>query len=238
MTASDISPPAAHYRSFREKNQMGKIVLVVVAVLLIAAGLACASPSGLNNIPTADFTPDGVLVLQSYCFAQSGERTDLYLGAKYGAGHGIEVGLDKRVAPDPDGPMQLQAKKTWAAGETTRLCLGVANVTDDTSDHPVFPYGVVSQKLTGAARFHAGYAPQRDNHQWFVGADYTLGQGTMLRSDLVRNTTQSQTLYSVGALAPTRFGAVEGWVSRLQDSSIGGSDATIYTLKLDWAIGH
>ena len=220
-----------------------RLTAPAVALAIVATVVSCtgvwSSPTGLNNIPTADYTPEHALVLQTYDFMQSGERTGIYLGVKYGLGHGIEVGVDKRLTPTPDGPTQLQAKKTWdLVGDSTRLCVGVSNVTDNPSDHPRHPYAVVTQKLSSNWRGHAGYAPERDNREWFVGTDYTLPCGTVLRGDAVHSTTQSATVYGLGALVPTRFGAVEGWVSRLSDGATGGSDATVYTLKLDWAVGH
>jgi hypothetical protein len=211
---------------------------VIAITALSSPGLLFASPSGLNNIPTADFTPDGVLVLQTYSFSQSGAKTTGFLGAKYGLGDGIEVGADGQLAASPTGPLTLQAKKTWPVEDARiKLCLGIANITADTGENPLYPYGVVGAKLCGQSRGHLGFAPQKGNHEWLLGYDYTLSGGTMLRTDVVRGISadNKHTLYSLGGLMPTKFGAVEGWVTRAINNSPGGSDATVYTLKLDYA---
>ena len=213
------------------------VLIIAFAVLLQTPALLLASPSGLNNIPTADFAPEKVLVLQAYGTDsnQSGAKTTGTAGFKYGLGDGWEVGADYGFAPTPTGPIFFQAKKTWPVEDTsTRFCLGLAGITDDVSHRPAYPYAVISQKLSPKWRGHGGYAPQKDNKQWFLGTDYTVGSGTMLRSDVVRGTTHSFTMYSLGALVPTGFGAVEGWVTRNHTNG-PGSDATLFTLKLDYA---
>ena len=213
-----------------------KVGFLVCVFALLTPVLLLASPSGLNNIPTADFAPQGTLVLQAYSSFQSDSKTSGTLGAKYGVGYGLEIGADWQGAASPTGPLTLQVKKTWPVADAdTRFCLGLANINTNTGDNPLYPYAVVSQKLAAKWRGHAGYAPQKDNKQWFLGTDYTLPCGTMLRSDYVHGTTNDFNLYSLGALVPTKFGAVEGWVSRNCPGGAGSSNATIYTLKLDYA---
>ena len=41
-------------------------IRATLAALLATAAVASATPTGLNNIPTADTTPQGVFVLQAF----------------------------------------------------------------------------------------------------------------------------------------------------------------------------
>jgi len=205
-------------------------------LLLLALTLpvvVLASPSGLNNIPTADTCPSGLLVLQAYSSSQSDAKTALMAGAKYGLRDYFEVGVDHQFAPEgATGPLQLQAKKAWWTRDLrTGFAAGLAGITDDWNEHPVYPYAVVSHRVGDRDRVHGGLAPQQDAFQWFAGYDYTLPCNTMLRTDLVRDTDNNVTKYSLGALVPTKFGALEGWVTR-RDAT---SNDTILTLKVDYA---
>jgi hypothetical protein len=228
-------PACAYDKELKLMRNAGIVAMVVAAVIVSCAGL-WASPSGINNIPTADITPLGKLVLQAYTHSDEGERTTATLGAKYGLPYDIEVGADKRLLPnDPDGPTTLSVKKAFALGLTgSRFAVGVANITDNTGDHPIYPYGVFSQPLAPRSRGHLGFAAQRDNNEVFVGYDFTLPRGTMLCADVVRGLSggDKHTLCSVGALMPAKFGAVEGWVTR---HTLSGADSgTSLTLKVDY----
>jgi hypothetical protein len=206
------------------------LALLVVALVPVAA---LASPSGLNNIPTADTCTPKVLVLQAYSNFGSDMKTSYTAGAKYGAAKGLEVGVDYQFAPDGStGPINLQVKQAWWPGDAqTGYCLGLAGITGDWGEHHVFPYGVVSHKFNTLDRGHIGFAPQQDAQQFFVGYDHQF-ESALLRADYVRNDDADSNMYSLGALVPTKWGAVEGWVSRVD----AASDNTVFTLKLDYAI--
>lgn len=206
-------------------------IWIVGLVALTWATGAFASPSGLNNIPTADTASAGVLVLQAYSNLSSGDKTTFTAGAKYGLMPNLEIGVDYGIAPD-SGPVVFQAKKAWWPGEgQTGYCLGIAGVTDNWSKHHPFPYGVISHKFTDLDRGHIGFAPQEDAQQFFVGYDHQFPQ-FLLRADYVRDTDASSNMYSIGGLFPTKWGAGEAWVTRVD----GDDDDTIFTLKLDYAI--
>jgi hypothetical protein len=210
---------------------LGITLLLVVCVPLVVY----ASPSGLNNIPTADTCSPGVLVLQGYSGSSQGEKTSLFVGAKAGPAKDWEIGLDYQAAPEgATGPLVFQVKKAWWLEDgNLGLAVGVAGVTTDWSEHKPFPYAVLTRKGTGADRYHVGFAPQADAKQWFIGYDHTLPCKTMLRFDLVRNTDADTTMVSAGALVPMDFGAVEGWVTRNDGNDC---DSTSLTLKVDYAI--
>jgi hypothetical protein len=210
------------------------VLLCVVAVLVPV--LVLASPSGLNNIPTADTCTPGVLVLQAYSNSQSDAKTSLTAGAKYGAAKGLEVGVDYGFAPEgATGPVVFQVKKAWwNENGDTGGAIGLAGISSSWSEHHPYPYGVISHKFTDVDRGHFGVAPQQDANQWFVGYDHTFPSpsSVMLRADMVQDTDNESTMYSLGALVPTKFGAVEGWVTRV---NADGDDSTSVTLKLDYA---
>ncbi len=74
---------------------------------------AHATPSGLNNIPTADTAPQGVLVLQMFSTVGGDNDSDFNLGFKTGVDFKplrFEVGADSHVYPGVGGPVVLQSK--------------------------------------------------------------------------------------------------------------------------------
>ena len=211
-----------------------KYLILMAAAAVLVPLVAFGSPSGLNNIPTADTCSPGVLVLQAYSNSGSEASTSFTAGAKYGVIKGIEVGADYQLTPDGStGPLNFQAKGAWWTPDgDTGLCLGLAGVTLDWGEHSVFPYGVISHKFTPLDRGHIGYAPQQDAKQFFLGYDHQFN-GALLRADFVRDTDNNKSMYSLGALVPSKWGAAEGWVTRATQA---GEDETLVTLKLDFAI--
>jgi hypothetical protein len=212
---------------------MKYLVLMAVAAVLVPL-VAFGSPSGLNNIPTADTCSPNVLVLQAYSNAGTEGDSSFSVGAKYGVIKGIEVGADYQLSPEGStGPLNLQVKGAWWTPDgNTGLCLGLAGITSDWGEHHPFPYGVVSHKFTPLDRGHIGYAPQQDAKQFFLGYDHQF-PGWLFRTDFVRDTDNSVSLYSAGALIPSKWGAAEGWVSRTDGNE---DDTTVFTLKLDFAL--
>ena len=211
---------------------MKYLSLMAVAAVLVPL-VAFASPSGLNNIPTADTCTPGILVMQAYSNTRSEGGASFSVGAKYGVVKGIEVGVDYQLAPEGStGPLNGQVKGAWWTEDgTTGLCLGLAGITNDWDEHHPFPYGVISHKFSPLDRGHIGYAPQKDAQQFFLGYDHQF-PGALLRTDFVRDTDNDVSMYSLGALVPTSWGAWEGWVSRVDTDE---DDDTVFTLKVDFA---
>lgn len=148
--------------------------------LLLAAlpQMALATPSGLNNIPTADTAPQGTLVLQTYSTVGGDARDDLNFGFKTGLEFKplrFEFGADSHVYPGLGGPVVVQAKVAYPLGDhLPTIAGGVANLafTDhqrDRSGQP-FGYGVLTEDL-GFLRVTAGCGVQDGDALPFVGLD-------------------------------------------------------------------
>ena len=100
---------------------------------LALTSIAFASPSGLNNIPTADTAPQGTFVLQAYSTVFGDADGDFNLGFKTGVdfkyAH-IELGFDSHIYPDRGGPVTVQGKLAVPLGERLpTLAIGAANAT-------------------------------------------------------------------------------------------------------------
>jgi hypothetical protein len=225
--------------------------------MFITAALACiglqravlATPSGLDNIPTADTPPDKVVVLQAYdTFGESAEH-NFSAGVKFGlrpwGNQGwaprFEGGLDGHLFPGDSGPAIFQGKVTLHPWEQApAVALGSANIALSASDRDrtgePFNYLVFSHDLN-LLRLHAGYAIQTHNNAGFFGVDTTfpvLSRDLTLRADAIQINDQSQWLTSVGMMYPlTRSLVLEAWTSIPVDGGVAN-----FTLKLDWVLGN
>ncbi len=151
--------------------------VAVFSALVTAAG---ATPSGLNNIPTADTVPQGTVVGQAFSTFGSG-TDDFWLSSKTGLDLGpldMEFGLTSRLIPDKSGPLTAHAKLALPFGEgLPSLAVGAANITFSGSDEDrageVFSYAVLSHDF-GWFRLHGGCALQDDDARPFFGIDKTF----------------------------------------------------------------
>jgi hypothetical protein len=132
----------------------------------------------LNNIPTADTTPQGTFVLQAYSTVFGSADGDFNLGFKSGVdfkyAH-IELGFDSHIYPDRGGPVTVQGKLAVPLGERLpTLAIGAANATfsDDDRDRAgdEFFYAVATQDF-GWFRLHGGCALQDGEALPFAGID-------------------------------------------------------------------
>jgi len=151
------------------------------AALLISASAALATPSGLDNINTADTVPQGTAVVQTYSTMGENRQQDFNLGFKTGIDAKIvqiEVGADSHIVPGAGGPVVAQAKVAYAFGQgLPTVALGAANIgfdqyqRDRTGD--VFGYAVASENF-GFFRLHGGCGYQQNDALPFVGIDKTF----------------------------------------------------------------
>lgn len=146
----------------------------VILALLGAAGMARATPTGLNNIPTADTVPHRTVAVQVIDTFGPGEH-DFWTGFKTGwdlPWVDLEWGLDSRLAPDPSGPLFFQTKAGIAPWEDGKLVVGVAGValTDHDRAGDPFTCSVLSQDF-GLARLHVGYGLQNNGNTVLLGID-------------------------------------------------------------------
>jgi hypothetical protein len=138
-----------------------------------------ATPSGLNNIPTADTTPQGTFVLQAYSTVLGEADNDFNIGFKTGIDFNkyvhLELGADSHLVPGHGGPVTANAKLAVPLGEhLPTLAGGVANITFRNVDRDragdEFFYGVATEDL-GWFRIHGGCASQDNVALPFYGID-------------------------------------------------------------------
>lgn len=211
------------------------------AMVMIGAtcsGPLLATPSGLNNIPTADTAGEGDYVFQAFSNFGERRRPDNNLGFKTGLGlfgEKFEVGLDGRISPDKGGPAVAQVKYARTLQEGTSLGIGIANIAfrgqdRDRAGNP-FKYGILTQKL-GNLRLHGGYGFQTDNDSALLGADYSLklsSRDLVIRSDVTEINDGDQFVGSLGFLLVINPSLVlESWASKPEDGS------TVGTLKFNF----
>jgi hypothetical protein len=202
--------------------------LLTALALAALAGSLSATPSGLNNIPTADVTPMGVFVLQPFTDFGNGRDADLTLGFKTGLelwGQKFELGAVSPLAPD-GGPVgahfKYQVPELWTGGH---IGLGVANVQFSESNRDrggdPFSYAVVSQELGAGWRAHAGYGFQTHNNSVLLGVDKTVklfNRDLVLRSDFIQIDDEDQWKGSFGFLyAIHKNFVLETWASQPLD---------------------
>lgn len=212
---------------------------IVLASLLLTAG-AFATPSGLNNIPTADTPPQGTVVIQAWSNFGNDHDTDFNMGFKTGFdvfGQKLEFGADSHLLPEKGGPVVLQFKYVqhlWKGGD---LALGIANLglTSESNDRAgdPFSYALISQDVAGLFRAHAGFGFQTDNNSVLLGLDKTvkfIERDLQLRTDFIQIQDQNQWLGSLGFLyALHKNVVVEAWASQPLDHG-----EAIYTAKLNF----
>jgi hypothetical protein len=152
-----------------------------LATLLLTASAAWATPSGLNNIPTADTTPQGTFVLQTFSTVGEAVNQDLNIGFKTGIDFKkvkLEVGLDSHLLPGNGGPVTVNGKIAIPLGEGLPvIAAGVANISFS-KDYRAragdpFPYFVASQDFHWF-RLHAGIGEQNSQPMPFFGIDKTF----------------------------------------------------------------
>ena len=209
----------------------------VVGVLTALTASAWATPTGLNNIPTADVVPERTLVLQTFGNFAEHARPDYWAGFKYGLYKNLEVGFDAQINPEPsdDGALAAQVKyriNLWTDGA---LAIGAANVGDDDRNGEADYYAVLSHDF-GAFRAHIGGTLQQDNEGGFAGLDKTvplLERDFTFRSDIRQTNERDDLLTSVGFIYD--LGAhvlLETWGSFPSD----GMAEDALTVKLNYVI--
>jgi hypothetical protein len=213
---------------------------LLAAVFAAVSTSAWATPSGLNNIPTADVTPMGVFVLQPFTNFGNDHDTDLTLGFKTGLelwGQKFELGAVSPLAPDA-GPVsahfKYQVPELWEGGH---FGIGIANLffsgADSDRGGDPFSYAVLTQELGDGWRAHAGYGFQTDNDAVLLGIDKTvkvLNRDLVLRSDFIQIHDQEDWEGSFGFLyAIHKNFVLESWVSQ----PFNDEDA-VFTVKLNF----
>lgn len=179
-------------------------LLTALAVFATASGLQ-ATPSGLNNIPTADTIGNREIAVQAFDTFGTGPH-DFWMGFKSGIDLSpihLEWGLDSHLAPSPAGPLYFQTKLGFESWTDGKIAVGVANVplSNQSRAGDPFTYAVITQDFK-IARLSAGYGLQNHGNSVLLGLDRTwkvFGDHALnINADLVQTGDQSGWLSSVG----------------------------------------
>jgi len=220
----------------KQRSAPCRLVLLGWALLAPVAG-AWASPSGLNNIPTADVAPFGKLVLQQYTNIGGGEPPAFYVGAKWGALPRLEVGIDDRFAggggptASPVAQIKFQVLRN---DKRLSLAVGAANLGDTRHNGDPAFYLALKRRLVPKVRGHLGFMNQGSQNSLFIGAEGDIVRGWSWRTDAIQTNHMHDVLFGVGAIGPLRKDILlEAWTSLPTQAGVDES----YMLKFDWLIG-
>lgn len=227
-----------------QPNRASAIVTGWIALWLAAPNALC-DQSGLNNIPTADTTPDRTIVFQLKSVLGDEMHSQYYGGFKMGLeplGQRFEWGVDGTIGVgsigENAGPAVLQFKFALDLTETISLGLGVSNIglreRDREDNGQPFKYAVLSHDF-GSFRGHGGYGLQQGANTALIGLDTTiqlLNRDFMLRTDLIQIDDEGQWFGSLGFIyfIDEHF-ALESWVSQPFESG-----EPTFTIKLNLVI--
>ena len=187
--------------------------LHLVALLALAAS-AFGTPSGLNNIPTADTIGHGTVAIQAFSsfgpganqFAANGpDEHSFWMGFKTGLQFdflNLEWGMDSPLFTHESGPLFFQTKLSFEPWENAKLAVGIAGIalTDINRTGDPFTYAMLSHDF-GLGRAHAGYGVQTNSNSLLVGLDKTFkvfDRNFNLNADLVQAAYESFWLPAVG----------------------------------------
>jgi len=214
-----------------------KYFLKGAVLVMLMAQVCWASPSGLNNIPTADIVPEKVLVLQAYTDVGDNNKPDHFVGFKYGLLKNVEVGVDGRIFPEAglEETVSLQMKYRFDLDDKTGVVVGVANLGDRAKLGWEDYYLVFSHDF-GFMRAHLGGTLKKDNEGGFAGLDKTVKffeRDLTLRTDVIETNDSHDITTSAGFLYDLGHNVIfESWASMPTQS---GKDVTA-TLKLNYVI--
>ena len=215
----------------KHQTRLYRSVLAGMMVVLAAGHVAWASPSGLNNIPTADVVPPKVLVVQTWLNLAEQADAEQYVGFKAGLFEGLEFGVDWRAVGETHAHATLQAKYAFnILPDWVRGVVGIANVSDNRADQgTVFPYVATTVDLK-VFRLTFGYAGQPHNEAFFGGIDRTFlffDRNLQLKADAIQINDKNDMLLSVGFLY--EFGRQNADEAPL-DGALGILDAIVKNL--------
>ncbi len=175
---------------------------------------AFATPTGLNNIPTADTVPHRTVAIQAFSsfgpganqFAANGpDEHSFWMGFKTGLQFdflNLEWGMDSPMITHESGPLFFQTKAGIEPWEGGKLVLGVAGIalTDINRAGDPFTYAMLSHDF-GLLRTHTGYGVQTNGNSFLFGIDKTFqvfDRSVNINADLVQAADESFWLPAIG----------------------------------------
>lgn len=187
-------------------------------LLTLAAFAAVTSvfgtPTGLNNIPTAETIDHRTVAAQFFTsiggsnqFATSGAgKSTQWAGFKTGWDFKplhLEWGLDSALGTGYSGPLLFQTKARIQPWQDGMIAVGVAGValTDSRRAGDPFTYAMMYHDFH-VVRVHAGYGLQTNGNSYLFGVDRTwklFERNFNLNADLVQSRDQQGHIAAVGA---------------------------------------
>lgn len=194
----------------RTRQHLQKLTWAAFAL----AASAFATPTGLNNIPTADTIDHRTVAIQAFSsfgpganqFAANGpDEHSFWMGFKTGLQFDflkLEWGMDSPMITHESGPLFFQTKLGFEPWENAKLAVGVAGIalTDINRAGDPFTYAMLSQDF-GLLRGHVGYGVQTNGNSFLFGIDKTfkvLNRDFNVNADLVQAADESFWLPAVG----------------------------------------
>lgn len=186
--------------------------LTVAAFAVVSS--AFGTPTGLNNIPTADTVPHRTVAVQyfssfgganQFAAPQPG-KTSQWMGFKTGWDFEpvhMEWGMDSALGTGMSGPLFFQSKARFEPWENGMLAVGIAGIalTDIDRAGDPFTYAMLWHDFH-VARLHAGYGYQTNGNSFLFGIDRTwklFNRNFNLNADLVQSRDQRGLITAVGA---------------------------------------
>lgn len=186
-------------------------MLAAGPAVMLAAGVAQATYSGLLIIPTADLVAPGQCaagVELDGTFAGHGDER-WALNVEFGVSSRLEAGLDLYLTADPDSRVILDAKYlvTPDAERAPAVAVGICNVGTHLK---AVPYLVASHDF-GPMRGHAGVASMQGAGRWFVGVDRPLSERLWVQGDYTNGSENAASIAGYYQLTE-QFGITAGAV--------------------------
>lgn len=216
---------------------MKKYFIVSVIAMTLSAQTSWATPTGLNNIPTADVVPEKVLVLQGIVEVGDEKKPGYVAGFKYGLIKNLEVGLDGRIFPEAvlEETLKGQMKYRFEFNDKMAMAAGIANL-GDRAKLGWEDYYLVATHNFGFLRAHLGGTFQKDNEGGFAGLDKMVPlfeRNLTLRADIIQTNDSHDTTASMGFIYDIGFNfLLESWISLPSQS---GKEEVI-TIKTDYVV--
>ena len=216
---------------------MRRLLLFLGLFIFSAPSFLWATPTGLNNISTADVVPEKVLVFQAFTEIGEDNKPDYFTGFKYGPIKNLEIGIDGRIFPEAanEETTTFQAKYRVEFSDNFSLALGISNLGDRAKTGWENPYITATYDFN-FLRLHLGGTAQRDNEGGFAGLDKTIkffNRDFTLRGDLIETNDDHDVTLSAVFIYDLGYNfLLENWISFPTQS--GKED--VVTLKLNYVI--
>lgn len=208
---------------------MRKHTHALIMAAFAASSSAFGTPTGLNNIPTADTVPHRTVAVQYFSSfgganqfgtAEAG-KSGHWMGFKTGwdfEPFHLEWGMDSPLGTGVSGPLFFQSKARIQPWEDGMFAVGIAGIalTDINRAGDPFNYAMLWHDFK-VARLHAGYGYQTNGSSFLFGIDRTwklFDRNFNLNADLVQSRDQRGLITAIGAKYDlTKHIVLETWAN-------------------------